>query len=233
MSPATTIEPMAPQRRHPHRRRRPVLVPVALLVAVAGVVVAAVLGGLEKAPDPEPERLGKGDVVDQQRIRTKFEQAIVLPGGEAGVGVQGERWLHIRLQVTNQSEETVQAYGVVDRTIPTVRADGKTIKSPDQNFTDGPRIVMYVNERSYNQIHPGVTAPVTMAFELSPTDPPPKKVELDVGRFHLFESFFWEVSEWQIESDTVPAGETPDNKARSVTRVHAKVELPVRVEEGS
>ncbi|TQM77187.1 hypothetical protein [Thermopolyspora flexuosa] len=224
---------MAPHRRHPHRRRRPVLVPVSLLVTVAGLATAAALGGLEEAPDPAPKRLGKGDVFDQARIRTKFEDAVVLPGGRDGVGIQGQRWLHVRLQVTNQSDETVQAFGMVDRTIPTVRADGKTIKSPDQNFTDGPRIVMYVNERSYNQIHPGVTAPVTMAFELSPTDPPPKKVELDVGRFHLFESFFWEVSEWQIESDTVPAGETPDNKARSVTRVHAKVELPVRVEEGS
>ena len=233
MTSATTIERMAPHRRHPHRRRRPVLVPVSLLVTVAGLAVAAALGGLEEAPDPAPERLGKGDVFDQVRIRTKFEDAVVLPGGRDGVGVQGQRWLHVRLQVTNQSDETVQAFGMVDRTIPAVRADGKTIKSPDQNITDGPRIVMYVNERSYNQIHPGVTAPVTMAFELSPTDPPPKKVELDVGRFELVEGFWTELPEWRVEADSVAAADTEDNKARLVTRVHAQVELPVRVEEGS
>jgi|GEM_PF-517393 hypothetical protein len=230
MSPATTIEPMAPQRRHPHRRRRPVLVPVALLVAVAGVVVAAVLGGLEKAPDPEPERLGKGDVVDQQRIRTKFEQAIVLPGGEAGVGVQGERWLHIRLQVTNQSEETVQAYGVVDRTIPTVRADGKAIKYPGQDFSESPRIQMHVNGRNYNQIHPGVTAPVTMAFELPENATPPRKVEIDVARYVRFLSFFYNTVSWEIESEEA---ESPDGKPRSVPIVHARVELPVEVKEGA
>ena len=223
---------MASHRDRSRRRRRPVLVPVSLLVAAAGLAVAAFLGGFAEAPPEAPPTLGKGATLDQVRIRTTFEDAVVRPGGQDGIGIPDKRYLQIHMKVTNLSDETVSAFSVVNAAIPTVRADGKVIKGRELDDL-GPRIVIKNSAQVLNQIHPRVTQPVVMAFELAPNSTPPRQVELDAATFEWREGFFNETFSWQIVTDEIPP---PPGGARSdaqyVPHVAAKVNLPVRVEDG-
>ena len=219
---------MASHRDGSRRRRRPVLVPVSLLVAAAGLAVAALLGGFAEAPPEPPETLGKGDTIDQVRIRTTFTDAVARRGGD-DFGVSDKRYLLIHLNVTNLSDETVSAHSVVSASIPTVRADGKVIKGEELDDL-GPRIVINEQGRYLNQIHPRLTRPVIMAFELPPDGTAPQQVELDVATFEWRESFFYETHSWVVALDEIPGPGGDRTRTRYVPRVVAKVEMPVRVE---
>lgn len=205
------------------------LVPIAVLVVAAGLAVAAAFGGLAEAPEPAPPTLGKGGVVDQERISTRFEDAVVRAGGE-GVGSSGKRYLQIHLRVTNRSDETVSAFSMIDSTVLNVRADGETIRAPGRPGT--PLISVPIAGRPYDQIHPRLTMPVVMAFDLPADRDPPRTVQIDAGTFELVRSFFNDVDEWRVAAESVPqAGGGPDG--RLVKKVVATVELPVRTESGS
>lgn len=203
--------------------------PVAVLAAAAGLTVAALLGGLDEA-SASPELLGKGAEVDQARIRTRFEDAVVRPGGN-GIGTETKRYLHVLLKVTNLSDATVSANLTVSQTIPTVRADGKTIKT--ERYTSGvlpPRVMASYRGQTFDQIHPRVTHDVVMLFDLPEDGAVPRKVELDVGKYEWREDAFYGIPQWMTAVEEAPP-EPGETESRFVTRVVAKVEMPVRVEE--
>jgi hypothetical protein len=209
------------------------VIPAAAGVVAAGLAVAAYFGGLAEAPKPTPEPLGKGAMLDQTRISTEFDDAVIRAGRVNGIGVSDKRYLQILLKVTNQADTTISAFEVVDDAFPSVRADGKTIKSARQGVLDGPRIVALVNGKPGDQLQPRVPTTVIMSFELPPGQAPPKKVELDAGTFILHEDFFYQTHDWLVDTKEVPLT-AEDRKLHkplsSVPVVKARVSLPVRVE---
>ncbi|MEV5413339.1 hypothetical protein AB0K60_31465 [Thermopolyspora sp. NPDC052614] len=212
------------------RRRRPVLLPVTALLAATGLAVSAALGGFDEAPKPAPESLGKGGVLDQERISTEFQDAVVRPGGQ-GIGVSDKRYLQIHLRVTNLSDETVSAFSMIDSTMLAVRTDGKTIMTSGQTGANGPRIGIPIDGRVFDQLHPRVPTPVVVAIELPADGTPPHEVRIDAGTFELRNSFFTDTPEWSVvQESTLPV--EGESNARSVKKVAATVTLPVRVEAG-
>lgn len=196
--------------------------------------VSTAFGGLEDAPDEKPDRFGKGAEVNQGRMTTLFEDAVVRPGGKDGLGISDKRYLQITMKVTNTSAETISAQ-TMDHALVAVRADGKVIKEADpSSTTDGPRFVTIADGQTYSQLHPGVPATVVMAFELRAGEPAPKNVQIDVGVFEWHENFFQRTHYWQMTQKEVPLTAEDRKKGRTVrfaSTVAAQVDLPVRVEE--
>ncbi|MEU8265533.1 hypothetical protein AB0B89_00075 [Sphaerisporangium sp. NPDC049002] len=215
-------------------RRRPVLLPVLAALVAVTVGVSAAFGGLEDAPKEKPELLGKGAKVDQGRMTTLFEDAVVRPGGEDGLGVSGKRYLQIIMRVTNTSEETFIAE-MMNSALVAVRADGKLIKESGPSATTiGPRVVTISGGRTYGQLHPGVPATVVMAYELPADQEPPKTVEIDAGAYEWHESFIYRTHDWlRVETEEPLTAEDRERGGTSgyAPVVVAQVDLPVRVEE--
>ncbi|WP_214413846.1 hypothetical protein [Sphaerisporangium fuscum] len=215
-------------------RRRPILVPVVAILAAVTVGVSAAFGGLKDAPEPQPEQLGKGAEFDQGQMKTVFEDAVVRPGDNQGLGISDKRYLQIMMKVTNESDETILAQ-TMDRALPTIRADDKTIK-PGKDPSDlGPRIVTLYKGHSYSQLHPGVPETVVMSFELGENDPVPEKVSIDAATFEWQESFIQQTHAWVRVVDDEPPTPEERKRGQSVTltpKVGAQVTLPVRVEGG-
>jgi hypothetical protein len=210
-------------------RRRPVLIPVLAVLAAATVGVSAAFGGLKDAPGEQPEQLGKGAEYDQGQISTRFEDAVVRPGGKDGLGISDKRYLQIILKVTNESDRTIEAQHM-DDALPTVRADAKTIK-PSGIPGDDPYIVTISGGHTYQQLHPGMPTTVVMSFELRPGQPAPKNLQIDLAAFEWHEDFFSHTHNWQRLNVQEPA--TGTKKTRPIlptATVAAQVNLPVRVE---
>jgi hypothetical protein len=221
--------------RDGNARRRPILIPVVALLAAAGLAVTAVLGGLNEAPSPVPEQLGKGDMLDQGEFSTEFGDAVVRRGGQNDLGVSDKRYLQIALKVTNETDETVSAFSAVDGGFPVVRADGKPIKYAGQDIFGGPRIVVTAGGKTYNQLHPKMPATVVMSFELAAGQAAPKKVQLDAAGFEWHQSFIDQTHAWQVITKEIPLTAEDRMKKRDssyVPVVSAQINLPVR-EEGA
>ncbi|MFC4590669.1 hypothetical protein [Sphaerisporangium corydalis] len=214
-------------------RRRPVLIPVLVVLAAATVGVSAAAGGLKEAPEKPPEQAGKGAEIDQGRMVTRFDDAVVRLGGKDGIGVSDRRYLQLVLKVTNKSEITLLAQ-MMDDALVGVRADGKPLDDPaSTNVTGGPRVVAVSGGHSYGQMHPGVPATVVLAYELPEGKPPPKSVQIDAGMYAWAESFFYKTHEWRLV--TTPVAPTAEDRAHGrqfhySPIVVAQVTLPVRVE---
>ncbi len=195
--------------------------------------VTAAFGGLKDAPAKQLEQLGKGAEVDQVRMRTKFEDAVVRPGGKDGIGTSDKRYLQIIMKVTNQSDATMLAQ-IMDDALPTVRADGKTLKpAADPDVTLGPRVVVVSGGHAYDQLHPGMTATVVMAFELASGQPAPERVVIGAATYEWYESFFSETHYWVPVTEEAPLTAEDRKKGRTVRYepvIDTQVSLPVREE---
>jgi hypothetical protein len=214
-------------------RRFPVFIPVALVVVALGLAATAFFGGFHEVPEPSPEPLAKKGVVDQGQVSTEFEDAIVRNGGQDGVGIADKRYLDLFLTVTNQTDKTISAYSVIDKGFVTVRADGKTIKSPKDGALDGPRIVTLTKGEPGDQLHPGVPTRGLVSFELAEGQRPPDRVEIDAADFEWFESFIDESHYWTVRTKEIPV--TPEDKKKGRTSswkpvIIAKVSMSVQVE---
>jgi hypothetical protein len=215
------------------RRRRPVLIPVLVVLALATVGVSAAFGGLEETPKQQPDQLGKGAEVDQGQMITRFEDAVVRPGGN-GVGISDKRYLQIIMKVTNESDGTILAQHM-DDAILTIRADSETIKQSDPSaLTSSPQIVTVSRGHTYGQLHPKVPATVIMALELPANQQAPKNVQIDAGTFEWHEDFFYGTHDWLRAEEQGPP--TPEDRQKgksehSTPTVIAQVNLPVRVED--
>ncbi|MEV6982500.1 hypothetical protein AB0M95_14735 [Sphaerisporangium sp. NPDC051017] len=212
-------------------RRRPILVPVLAVLAAAAIGVSAAFGGLEDAPEPKAEQLGKGATFDQGKMKTVFEDAVVRPG-RIGLGVPDKRYLQLILKVTNQSKSTIQAEGMTTALI-VVRADGKTIMPASDPGDRGPRVVVIAGDKAYYQLHPDVPETVVMSFELPDAAPTPKTVQIDAGTYEWYESFFSKTHEWMPVIELGPPTAEDRKRGRresSLPVVGAKITMPVRVE---
>ncbi|MFC4530216.1 hypothetical protein [Sphaerisporangium dianthi] len=232
------------------RRRRPVLIPVVVVLAAATVGVSAALGGLEQAPKRPPEQLGKGAEVDQGQMRTVFEDAVVRSGAKYEMGAPSKRYLQIVLKVTNQSDRTIEAQ-TMDTALPTVRADATTIKPSSEPGDSGPYIRSISKDHPYSQLQPGVPTTVILSFEMKPGDPVPKKVRIDAATYEWHRDFFTQKHYWQRVLEDPPATPAPKKtptptpsstgtepprlglaqpQTQQLAVVSAQVDLPVRVE---
>ncbi|MCC5579681.1 hypothetical protein IMZ11_29040 [Microtetraspora sp. AC03309] len=208
------------------RRRRPVLVPVALAVIAAGIGVTAAFGGLKEAPDEPPPKAQPGEIVDQGEFRTQFIKAVdTVERNEYG---RTKRYLKLVLKVTNMGDTTASV-GVIPQAgqswSPFAGFAGALLRmTPQIKQEYGPEAHVLSYGVKSEQLHPGITTTVVVQYELEPAAVAPPSITLDVGRF-VYEkvglrdgTHYWQL---EMEADADPA----------VPVVATQVTLPVRQEE--
>ncbi|MGI5485685.1 hypothetical protein [Microtetraspora malaysiensis] len=208
------------------RRRRPVLVPVALAVVALGVGATAALGGLEEAPEEPPPKVQAGEVIDQGEFHTQFLKAVdTVERSEFG---KTKRYLNLVLKVTNMGDTTA-GIGVLHdpgrRWSPDASfANSLVSMTPEIKQEYGPDIHVLSHGVKSQQLHPGITTTVVVQYELDPSAKAPESVTLAVGRFvYQTQGLRNQYRTWQLEleEDAEPA----------VPVVAARITLPVRQEE--
>ncbi|MEU6429488.1 hypothetical protein ABZ860_26630 [Microbispora sp. NPDC046973] len=208
------------------RRRRPVLVPVALALAVVGVGVTAAFGGLKEAPDKPPSTVSPGDTIDQGQFRTQFIKAIDTT--EKGDFGDTKRYLELVLKVTNMGKETA-SIGVVPESgkySPFGSFAGSLLRTrPEIKTKYGPQVSVLSLGVESHQLHPGITTTVVVKYELEPTATAPPEISLDVGSF-VYEQLglLNQGYAWQL------AGAYKDDKGPFEPEVATQITLPVRKE---
>ncbi len=217
------------------RRRRPVLVPVALAVIAAGIGVTAAFGGLEEAPDEPPPKAQPGEVIDQGEFQTQFIKAVdTVERNEFG---RTKRYLKLVLKVTNMGDTTA-SIGILPApgTEKAMRVSGFAASllrvSPEIKSENDPTVSVLSYGIESSQLHPGITTTVVVSYALAPTAVAPEKITVDVGGF-VYEmiSNRDQTHYWQI----APKGELPTDAGSEaepiVPAVLTQVTLPIRKEE--
>ncbi|MFF0309209.1 hypothetical protein ACFYSC_17410 [Streptosporangium sp. NPDC004379] len=199
------------------RRRRPVAVPIAVLVAAAGLGITAALGGLGEAPDDPPRRLGPGAVLDQGEFTTRFVESrtTVRPGRYGG---PDKRYLEVVFRVTNKGDETTGVGAPGQGGKPGYLFAGSLLRmTPELGGDFGPDVFVEGDGVPGRQLHPGMESTVVVRYELPEGRRAPERVLLDVGAFEHPEGFTQDIG-WLLvkkDDDGPPA-------------VAAQVTLPVR-----
>ncbi|MEU0519883.1 hypothetical protein [Streptosporangium sp. NPDC006007] len=225
------------------RRRRPVAVPAIALTVATGLGVTVALGGLRRAPEEPPRRLGPGASLDQGGFTTRFveSRAVVWPNPFGGMG---RRFLEVELQVTNRGDATVEVGAPGDGGTPGLfYAESLLRMTPAVEGGAGP-VVSIPGTAAGNgetggddgslgsgggggetapsrQLHPDLPATVVLRYELPDSGSVPPRVRLDVGAFERREGSFTHLErEWSLVRDGEEADAPP--------KVVARVTLPVR-----
>ncbi|MEU8251290.1 hypothetical protein [Nonomuraea sp. NPDC048916] len=204
--------------------RRPVAVPALALVAVTVIGVTALLGGLDEAPDPPPQQLGPGSVLDQGRYSTRFVESRVRVEKAESRFAEHKRFVELVFDVTNLGDETTPVG------LPPAKpehsglgvsfADSLVKITPEFSEDAGPFVFALSKDDETRQLHPGVTTKVIVRYRLEDTEQPPEKMTLDVAAFRYAAGFQDPTERWGMI--TKPVG------GRSVPEVKARVTLPVR-----
>ncbi len=208
------------------RRRRPVLVPVALALAVVVIGVTAAFGGLKDAPDAPPPTVSPGDTIDQGQYRTQFIKAIDTT--EKGDFDTTKRYLELVLKVTNMGKETASVGVIPDsgKYSPFGSFAGSLLRTrPEIKTKYGPQVSVLSLGVESHQLHPGITTTVVVKYELEPTATAPPEISLDVGSF-VYEQLglLNQGQAWQL------AGAYKDDNGPFEPEVAAQITLPVRKE---
>ncbi|KAB8173570.1 hypothetical protein [Microbispora catharanthi] len=208
------------------RRRRPVLVPVALALAVVVIGVTAAFGGLKDAPDAPPPTVSPGDTIDQGQFRTQFIKAIDIT--EKGDFDTTKRYLELVLKVTNMGKETASVGVIPDsgKYSPFGSFAGSLLRTrPEIKTKYGPQVSVLSLGVESHQLHPGITTTVVVKYELEPTATAPTEISLDVGSFEYEQlGLLNQGHDWQL------VGERKDDKGPFEPEVAAQITLPVRKE---
>ncbi|MGI5161496.1 hypothetical protein [Microbispora sp. CA-102843] len=208
------------------RRRRPVLVPVALALAVVGIGVTAASGGFKEAPDKPPPTVSPGDTIDQGQFHTQFIKAIdTTEKGDFGTD---KRYLELVLKVTNMGDKTASVGIMPDsgKYSPFGSFAGSLLQTrPEIKTKYGPQVSVLSLGVESHQLHPGITTTVVVKYELEPTATAPPEISLDVGSF-VYEQLglLNQGHDWQL------VGEYKDGKGPFEPEVAAQITLPVRKE---
>ncbi|MEU6410988.1 hypothetical protein [Microbispora sp. NPDC046933] len=209
------------------RRRRPVLVPVALALAVVGVGVTAAFGGFTEAQEKPPPTVSPGDTIDQGQFRTQFIKAIDTT--EKGDFGDTKRYLELVLKVTNMGENTASV-GLMPEpgkgfSRSTTFASSLLRTRPEIKTKYGPKISVLSLGIESQQLHPGITTTVVVKYDLEPTATAPPEISLDVGSF-VYEELGLrdQTHDWWL------SGELKDDKGSFEPEVAARITLPVRKE---
>jgi hypothetical protein len=205
--------------------RRPVAVPAIGLVALTGIGITALLGGLNEVPD-KPDLLGQGAVLDQGRYDTKFVESRVMV--EQGDDDQIRRFVELVFEVTNKDDETSSSGNPPEspeKAFVSNAFAGSLIKiTPSFPKDAGPfTFVKSKGDESY-QLHPGVKSQVIIRYRLDGNQPPPDQVTLDMGFFEEENDLGGE-PQWRLVTNEVGPTYLPQIKAR--------VTLPVKKEGGT
>ncbi|WP_204075285.1 hypothetical protein [Planotetraspora phitsanulokensis] len=210
------------------RRRRPVLVPVASAVVVAGIGLTAATGGLAQASEEPPPKVAPGKVIDQGQFRTQFVKAVDTTEKDSYGG--SKRYLKLTVQVTNLGDETV-GVGVMRKPgdkvmqIPFSFAGSILRVRPEPKTKYGPDISVMSFGMESKQLLPDLMKNVVLKYELDPAATAPSTVTVDVGRF-VYEQLGIrdQAHYWQLVGD--------DDGDTFVPTVAAEVTLPVTQERG-
>ncbi|WP_204051497.1 hypothetical protein [Microbispora siamensis] len=208
------------------RRRRPVLVPVALALAVVGIGVTAAFGGLKEAPEKPPPTVSPGDMIDQGQFHTQFIKAIDTT--EKGDFGDTKRYLELVLKVTNMGDKTASVGVMPDagKYSPFGSFAGSLLRTrPEIKTKYGPDVSVLSLGVESHQLHPGITTTVVVKYELEPAATAPPEISLDVGSFEYEElGLLNQGHDWML------VGERKDDKGPFEPEVAARITLPVRKE---
>jgi hypothetical protein len=202
--------------------RRPVVVPAIGLVALTGIGITALLGGLNEVPD-DPDLLGQGAVLDQGRYETKFVESRVTVQKAQSIIDEDKRFVELIFDVTNKGDETTPL-GLPPETPEKGFAlqtfAGSLLKiTPAFPKESGPFVFVQTKDGESRQLHPGVKSQVIVRYRLQENEQPPDKITIDVGEFEEDENLGG-VPKWQMVTD--------EKGDKFIPEIKARVTLPVK-----
>jgi hypothetical protein len=201
------------------RRRRPIAVPLAVLVVAGGLGTVMALGGLGDAPDAPPRQLGPGASLNQERFLTTFvgSRSMVEPGT---FGAPGRRFVEIEMEVTNKGDETALIGLPNSGGGDSPFFAGSLLKlTPEIRSEYGPKVSAPAGDAESTQLQPGMATRVVIKYELPDGEQAPEQVRMDIGTFEFAEGVTL-VPGWHLVRKTGDAGSPPT--------VAAQVTLPVQ-----
>lgn len=206
----------------PERRARPVAVPVAALLVATALGVTALLGGLDERPEPPPQRLKPGQLLDQGQFTTRFvESKVVVEHAKDEFGTD-KRYLDVVLTVTNTGDETVNV-----GSLPAGKSSGFGFGStllkmtPELPSEWGGELFVLSKGVKSAQLHPKVPATVVARYELQGSAQPPERVSYELGALEKLHNGLTDTSQWFLETED-EALENVEN-----VKVVATITLPV------
>lgn len=211
-----------PAGKSPERRTRPVAVPVAAVLVAAAVGVTAWLGGLDDRPEPPPQQLRPGQLLDQGSFAVRFvESKLVVERAKDDFGTD-KRYLDVVLNVTNKTDETVNV-----GSLPSGKSSGFGFGSSLLTMTPhipsewgGELFVLSKGVKSA-QLHPAVPATVVARYELQGSTQPPDRVSYELGAFEKLHNGLEDTSRWFLETEGEALEDVENHK------VVATITLPV------
>ncbi|RBQ21932.1 hypothetical protein DP939_04475 [Spongiactinospora rosea] len=202
------------------------LVPVIAVLLATGMGATAVLGGLDRVPDPPPAALGPGDTLDQGQFATRFLGTKFVAVPPANRFSEEKRFIDLMFKVTNLGAKTVP---VGSPSPPGRRSSffsffgGSVLRTEPEikSGSGGTGLVLTRGGVESRQLHPGVPATVVVRYELDEDARVPGTLVLHMGSFEMQERFPSKVAEWSSVME-----EAGDKRYAPV--VVAKVTLPVQ-----
>ncbi|WP_146615976.1 hypothetical protein [Nonomuraea aridisoli] len=212
-----------PSGESPEKRRRPVAVPAAALVAFTAFGVTALLGGLNEAPE-EPEPLGQGAVLDQGLYSTRLVESRVTVERAATRFDEDKHFVELVFDVTNKGDETRSVGIPAQKLEQAYLSDSFAGSLLKINPSFGEKAVPFTFVRTKGgdsqQLHPGVTSQVIVRYRLEGDRRPPEKISFEMASFELTTGFNNELPRWQMVATEAGDSYLPEVKAR--------VTLPVK-----
>ncbi|GAA5085496.1 hypothetical protein [Thermocatellispora tengchongensis] len=206
------------------------LIPVIAVLLASGLGITALLGGLDQVPDPPPEQLGEGAILDQGQFRTQFVAARYVFTPAANEFAEDQRHLELEFKVTNLGDRTTYVGSPQQpgkETTSSVLFAGSILRTtpPIRTEAGGVGAVLTGDELRSTQLHPGVATPVVVRYELDEATEVPDRIVLDMGTFELMGRFPSKVEDWSLATKRV--------NGKDVAEVAARVTLPVQQGERS
>ncbi|MDF5751778.1 hypothetical protein [Spongiactinospora sp. TRM90649] len=210
------------------RKKRPVLIPVIAVLLATGLGATAVLGGLDRLPDPPPLTLKQGDVLDQGLFRTRFVGATLTTVAPRNTWDKEKRLLDLMFKVTSHADKTMPVGGPPDPGQPSaffMLFGGSLLRTDPVLKTEFGGIAKVVDNGSESgQLHPGTTSTVRIRYDLPENTRVPDEIVLEMGGFELQQRFPSELVEW-----TSITTEVAEHKFAA--EVAARVTLPIMRED--
>ncbi|NRQ33151.1 hypothetical protein HII36_15055 [Nonomuraea sp. NN258] len=211
--------------------KRPVAVPAVALVSLTAIGVIALLGGLNEAPDPAPDALNQGTILDQGRYNTRFVESRVKVEKAESTLDEDKRFVELVFDVTNKGDETSGIGIPPDPAKPELAYLGDSFANSLIKITpafpkdSGPFVFALSKGGSETrQLHPGVSSQVIVRYKLGATEQPPEKITFDVAAFEYTAGFEDQRRQWKMVAKEVDGKFFPEIKARVTLPVKAPVQ---------
>ena len=215
-------------------RRRPVLIPAALLVAVSGLAVAVALGGLVQVPQDPPPSVTVGQEIDQSLFKTTIVDAVVrkIPPPADSFDREDKTVLDLDMKVYNGTSSSAPVFFFEESLLKITSDTGQPLVAPTSTATPSPSPSAAVSRPTWQHntyvpgdgadtrlLPPGLTSNVIMRFQVRNGLTIPDHLTIQMGTFELHEDWFTRRHRPELVTDDA-----------SAPVIAATISLPVRQE---